>query len=71
MPTECIPNPFGFASVEGRQVVAAFDGGCTAGKQILRLVLAWLRVLLRLILRALFTRPAFPQKKHHRFLTAD
>ena len=27
MPTECIPDLFGFASVEGRQVVAAFDGG--------------------------------------------
>lgn len=27
MPTECIPDLFGFSSVEGRQVVAAFDGG--------------------------------------------
>jgi len=27
MPTECSPDLFGFASVEGRQVVAAFDGG--------------------------------------------
>jgi hypothetical protein len=27
MPTECIPDLFGFSSVEGRRVVAAFDGG--------------------------------------------
>jgi hypothetical protein len=27
MPTECNPDLFGFASVEGREVVAAFDGG--------------------------------------------
>ena len=27
MPTECSPTLFEFASVEGRQVVAAFDGG--------------------------------------------
>jgi hypothetical protein len=27
MPTECIPDLFGFARVEGRQIVAAFDGG--------------------------------------------
>ena len=27
MPTECIPGLFGFAPVEGRAVVAAFDGG--------------------------------------------
>ena len=27
MPTECIPDLFGFARVEGRSVVASFDGG--------------------------------------------
>jgi len=27
MPTECIPDRFGFARVEGRRVEAAFDGG--------------------------------------------
>src|SRR3712207_1162607 len=27
MPTQCSPDRFGFAPVEGRQVVAAFDGG--------------------------------------------
>jgi Transposase DDE domain group 1 len=27
MPTECNADLFGFASVEGREVVAAFDGG--------------------------------------------
>src|ERR1700687_4171661 len=27
MPTECNPDLFGFAPVEGRDVVAAFDGG--------------------------------------------
>ena len=27
MQTECTPNLFGFEPVEGRQVVAAFDGG--------------------------------------------
>ena len=27
MLTECIPDLFGFAPVEGRKVVAAFDGG--------------------------------------------
>ena len=27
MPTECNPDLFGFARVEGREVVAAFDGG--------------------------------------------
>ena len=27
MPTECNPDLFGFAPVEGREVVAAFDGG--------------------------------------------
>lgn len=27
MPTQCNPDLFGFASVEGKQVVAAFDGG--------------------------------------------
>jgi Transposase DDE domain group 1 len=27
MPTECIADLFGFGSVEGREVVAAFDGG--------------------------------------------
>jgi Transposase DDE domain group 1 len=27
MPTECIPDLFGFARVEGRSVVAGFDGG--------------------------------------------
>jgi hypothetical protein len=27
VPTECIPTLFGFAPVEGCQVVAAFDGG--------------------------------------------
>src|SRR5260221_2687098 len=27
MQTECIPDMFGFEAVEGRQVVAAFDGG--------------------------------------------
>ena len=27
MQTECTPDLFGFAPVEGREVVAAFDGG--------------------------------------------
>ena len=27
MPTECSPDPFEFARVEGRRVVAGFDGG--------------------------------------------
>ena len=27
MPTECRPDLFGFAPVEGREVVAAFDAG--------------------------------------------
>jgi hypothetical protein len=27
MQTECIPDIFGFEGVEGRDVVAAFDGG--------------------------------------------
>src|SRR2546430_9262360 len=27
MPTECTPDMFGFEAVEGREVVAAFDGG--------------------------------------------
>jgi hypothetical protein len=27
MQTECIPDIFGFEGVEGRQMVAAFDGG--------------------------------------------
>ncbi len=27
MPTECSPEVFGFAPVEGRRVEAAFDGG--------------------------------------------
>ena len=27
MPTQCSPHPLGFAPVEGRAVVAAFDGG--------------------------------------------
>jgi hypothetical protein len=27
MPTECTPDSFGFEAVEGREVVAAFDGG--------------------------------------------
>jgi len=27
MQTECTPDMFGFEAVEGRQVVAAFDGG--------------------------------------------
>ena len=27
MPTECSRDLFGFATVEGREVVAAFDGG--------------------------------------------
>jgi hypothetical protein len=27
MPTECSRDLFGFAPVEGREVVAAFDGG--------------------------------------------
>src|SRR2546430_7635663 len=27
MPTECTPDMFGFEAVEGRQVIAAFDGG--------------------------------------------
>jgi hypothetical protein len=27
MPTECSPELFEFAPVEGRRVVAAFDGG--------------------------------------------
>src|SRR5205823_13577044 len=27
MQTECIPDIFGFEAVEGREVVAAFDGG--------------------------------------------
>ena len=27
MPTDCTPDLFGFAPVEGREVVAAFDGG--------------------------------------------
>ena len=27
MPTDCIPDLFGFVAVEGRRVVAAFDGG--------------------------------------------
>jgi hypothetical protein len=27
MPTDCTPDSFEFAPVEGRQVVAAFDGG--------------------------------------------
>ena len=27
MATECIPDMFGFEAVEGRAVVAAFDGG--------------------------------------------
>jgi len=27
MQTECSPDLFGFAPVEGREVVAAFDGG--------------------------------------------
>ena len=27
MPTECTPDLFGFARLEGRAVVASFDGG--------------------------------------------
>jgi hypothetical protein len=27
MPTDCTPDLFGFAAVEGREVVAGFDGG--------------------------------------------
>jgi hypothetical protein len=27
MPTECIPDLFGFEAVEGHRVEAAFDGG--------------------------------------------
>jgi hypothetical protein len=27
MPTDCTPDLFGFAPVEGHEVVAAFDGG--------------------------------------------
>jgi hypothetical protein len=27
MPTECIPDLFGFAPVDGRHVEASFDGG--------------------------------------------
>jgi len=27
MPTDCTPGLFGFAAVEGREVVAGFDGG--------------------------------------------
>jgi Transposase DDE domain group 1 len=27
MPTECTPDSFGFEAVEGREVVATFDGG--------------------------------------------
>ena len=27
MPTECITDLFGFARVEGREVIEAFDGG--------------------------------------------
>ena len=39
MPTECIPNLFGFEPVEGREVVAAFDAGMItsdAGALLLR-----------------------------------
>jgi hypothetical protein len=30
METECIPDIFGFEAVEGRDVVAAFDGGAVS-----------------------------------------
>ena len=30
MPTECTSNMFGFSRIEGRSVVAAFDGVSTA-----------------------------------------
>jgi hypothetical protein len=39
MPTECTSDLFGFAPVEGREVVAAFDGGAIssdAGTLLLR-----------------------------------
>ncbi len=39
MPTECSADLFGFAPVEGREVVAAFDGGAItsdAGALLLR-----------------------------------
>src|SRR5260370_25801118 len=39
MPTECIPDLFGFEPVEGREVVAAFDAGMItseAGALLLR-----------------------------------
>jgi hypothetical protein len=41
MPTECSADLFGFAPVEGREVVAAFDGGAItsdAGALLLRAV---------------------------------
>jgi hypothetical protein len=41
MPTECTPDFFGFPSVEGRDVIAAFDGGSItsdAGALLLMLI---------------------------------
>lgn len=32
MPTECTPDLFGFSSVEGRKVVAGFDGGAVSSE---------------------------------------
>ena len=32
MRTHCNPDPFGLAAVEGRSVVAAFDGGAMASE---------------------------------------
>jgi Transposase DDE domain group 1 len=48
MPTECIPDLFGFEPVEGRRVEAAFDGGAVtsnAGALLLRRVDRALRLL--------------------------
>ena len=35
MPTECSSDVFAFAPVEGRAVVAAFDGGAITGALLL------------------------------------
>ena len=70
MPTECNPELFEFAPVEGRRVVAAFDGG-TITSDAGALLLGWADRAIRLTERfaRCFTDARTPELVEHQVAT--
>ena len=70
MPTDCSPKPFSFAPVQGRQVIAAFDGGAITSDAGALLLGATDRAI-RLVERfaACFSDHRAPEAVEHRIST--